>query len=189
MRDRRQLPAHAAVDGPGRGRTVGARATRHAVRGFAHDAVVATARVAGSVARCDQAAPLSDVANTAVSVVAVTRARQRPGVVQASAAMPEPGGCEAVTEATLRCGLTRTSTAPAVPAPPSRHPDDQHPAAVSVADGRGGVATGAHLPRPPAETSMDAAPVADDGLVPAAMHQASGSQASVDSVTAAEIAW
>lgn len=156
--------------------------------GFAHDAAVATARAAGSVASDDHEAPLSTVLKTAVVMVAVTSARQRPGPVQAIAAMPDPGGCDAVVDATLCLGLTMTMIEPLGSEPPSRHPDDQHPAAVSVAPGRGGVAAGAHLARPPAETSIDAAPVVVVD-VPAATHHARASHASAESATWAAIAW
>lgn len=156
--------------------------------GFAHDAAVATASPAGSVERCVQDAPLFVVRNTAVSVVAVTRARQRPGATHVSAETPEPGGCDAVVEATLRAGLTITSTDPDGPAPPRRQPDDQHPAAVNVVDGSGGVAAGAHFARPPADTSIDAVPVDDAGFVPPATHHARGSQASTDRTTEGTVA-
>ena len=156
--------------------------------GFAHDSVVASGSAAGSVERCCHDEPLSVVSKTAVSVVALTSARHLPGPVQASAAMPEPGGCVAVTEATFRAGFTSIRSEPPCAEPPRRHPDDQHAAVVRVAPVTGGVAAGAHTPRPPAETSMEAACVEVVGFVPAATHHASGSQARTDNVTLGTIA-
>ena len=156
--------------------------------GVAHAAPVATASAAGSIPRCCHAAPLSVVAKTAVDVVLVTRARHRPGPGQLIAATPVPGGCDAVTAATFRAGLTIRTTDPDGPAPPRRHPDAQHPALEIVTPVSAGVAAGAHRPRPPAVTSTDAARVAALGFAPAATHHASGSHASAESVTDGTVA-
>jgi uncharacterized membrane protein required for colicin V production len=156
--------------------------------GFAHDAEVATSRAVGSVARCDHVAPLFVVENTAVAVVEVTSARQRPGPVQASAAMPVPGGRVVVVDDALCAGLTISATVPEGPAPPTRQPEDQQPAASRVAPRSDGVAAGAHTPRPPADTSIDAVPDDVVGSLPAAMHHASGSHARAERVTVESIA-
>src|SRR5271154_5465506 len=65
------------------------------------------------------------------------------------------------------------------------HPDDQHDAATSESPVSEGTAAALHPPRPPFETSIDAPYVVAVGLVPAATHHPSGSQATVDSVTVA----
>lgn len=157
-------------------------ATHRAVDG--HDSDVPDCRAAGSVESCRHDWPLSVVANTIVDTVPVTSATHWPGPVHDSAAIPEPGGRVDSDDDAIVAGLTRSTTEPLGPLPPSRHPAPQHDAATRVVPTSGWTPAERHRWVPPGETSIEATPVADVGLVPAATHSAACSHATTDSVTA-----